>query len=311
MKSKNKYLLFPIFILLFLLLPTIFLLFAESHFSLSSINFGVLQPMGEVAYKQQGLFIHCVILMLIVVVPTIILTFIFAFKYHHTKKADYTPEWSHNSTLEMVWWGIPMIIVAVLAFLTWKSSYELDPYKPLESDVKPIRIQVVSLSWKWLFIYPEYGIATINFIQFPIDTPINFEITADSAMNSFMIPQLGGQIYAMNGMQTKLHLMANHIKEYRGIAANYNGSGFSGMSFIAKASSKEEFESWIKQAKSGKNKLDWEKYQTISQPSENEKKQIFSSVSGNIYMNIINKYMHPGHGLHANTETNKHTEHNH
>lgn len=306
MKLKVKYLILPILLFSFLVAPTVALLFSEGEWSLSSVNFGVLQPMGEVAFKQHKLFLLCVFLMLLVVVPTIILTIVISFKYHHNnKKSNYQPEWSHDAKLEAIWWGIPLFIVAILAFITWKSSHELDPYKPLVSDEKPIRIQVISLSWKWLFIYPEYDIATVNFIQFPANVPVNFEITADSAMNAFFIPQLGSQIYAMNGMQTKLHLIASYTKDYRGISSNYSGGGFSGMSFVARASTKEEFETWVKDVKNSKNLLTWKVYEDLALPSKNNSVVFYSRVDSGLYMKVIEKYMVHDSGFHK-SNTNKH-----
>ena len=197
----------------------------------------VLDPKGFIAFEERDLLYITALLMLTVVVPVLVLAVVICWKYRAgNKKAKYEPEWDKSWALELVWWGFPCIIVALLSVLTVKSCLDLDPFKPLESDVKPLKIQVVALQWKWLFIYPEQKIATINFVQFPEKTPINFELTADAPMNSFWIPQLGGQIYAMPGMSTKLHLIANEAGSYRGSSSNISGNGFAGMIFTAKKS---------------------------------------------------------------------------
>ena len=164
-------------------------------------------------------------------------------------KAKHAPDWEHNYIAEYCWWGVPIVIIVILAVTTWKSSHDLNPFKPIESEKKPLAIQVVALHWKWLFIYPEQGIATVNFVQFPEKTPINFEITSDAPMNSFWIPQLGGQIYAMPAMRSKLHLIANEIGSFRGVSANISGKGFAGMTFTAKSSSEEDFDAWVQSGK--------------------------------------------------------------
>ena len=199
--------------------------------------------------------------------------------------------------LESIWWAIPTAIIAALGIITWFSTHALDPYKPLASNVQPITIEVVALDWKWLFIYPEQNIATVNFVQFPKDTPINFKITGDSgAMNSFWIPQLAGQIYAMPGMNTKLHLMASEIGEYKGLSANYSGLGFSGMRFVAKASTQEEFDMWIDEVRYSPTTLTFEEYTLLAQKSKNNEASYYSAVDENLYGKIIMKYMAPAFG---------------
>ncbi len=166
----------------------------------------LLDPKGQVGIEQRNLIVIATLLMLIVVIPVILMTLIFAWKYRATNKAaKYTPDWSHSTKIEIAVWGVPMLLLVFLGYYTYVSTHELDPYRPLESDVKPVTIQAVSVDWKWIFIYPEYNIATVNKIVFPANTPINFQVTSDSVMNSLFIPGLGGQIYAMAGMHTKLH----------------------------------------------------------------------------------------------------------
>ncbi|HSW71020.1 MAG TPA: ubiquinol oxidase subunit II, partial [Gammaproteobacteria bacterium] len=196
---------------------------------LNGQSFILLNPGGRIAADEKHLLIIAVLLMLIVVLPVIILTLSFAWRYRAgNSKASYLPNWEHHARLEVLWWSIPCVIVAILATITWFSSYRLDPYRPLAvSASKELTIQAVALEWKWLFIYPEQNIASLNFIQVPVGVPLHFLITAEGPMNALHIPQLGGQIYAMAGMQTQLHLIADLPGRYRGLATNFSGEGFS------------------------------------------------------------------------------------
>lgn len=233
-------------------------------------------------------------LMLIVVIPVFLLMIFVSWRYRAgNKKATYRPDWDYNHWFECIWWGFPFSIVIFLSIIAWQSSHELDPYKPIESDVKPLKIQVVALQWKWLFIYPEQNIATVNFFQFPEQTPINFEITADAPMNSFWIPQLSGQIYAMPGMSTKLHLIANAIGSYRGSSANLSGDGFAGMTFVAKASSEADFQKWVDSIKDASTSLDLIEYHQLAKPSEYNPVALFSLKDKDLYEQIVMKYMMP------------------
>lgn len=257
----------------------------------------MLNPKGSVAADEKQLLIDSVLLMLIIVVPVLILTIVFAIKYRASNtKAKYEPQWGHSTLLEVICWTVPCIIIVVLAVLTWVTTHRLDPYKPLD-DVKgkPLTVQVVALNWRWLFIYPEQNIATINYLQFPINRQVKFVITADAPMNSFQIPQLGGQIYAMPGMQTKLHLIANHMGNYAGFSASFSGTGFADMKFNTKVTSEEDFNSWVKSIKqTSKNHLTQDVYnKELAPDSENSKVQYFSSVDKAIYDNVIMKYMMP------------------
>jgi cytochrome o ubiquinol oxidase subunit 2 len=199
---------------------------------LKTVNIEVFNPKGSIAEKQRNLIIFASLLSLLVIIPVYILTFTFLFKYRETnKKARYTPDWDHNRIYETIWWGIPIAVILLLSIVTWNSTHALDPYKPLSSSEKPLDIQVVALQWKWLFIYPEQNVATVNYVQIPVNRPVTFTITSDAPMNSLWIPQLGGQIYAMSGMSTQLHLIANHAGSYNGSSANISGEGFAGMRF--------------------------------------------------------------------------------
>lgn len=262
---------------------------------LSGCDMALLDPKGIVAADQKELLIVSVLLMLIIVVPTLILTFVFARKYRASNtKAKYTPDWGHSTRVEIVCWTVPCIIIAILAAITWVSSHKLDPYRPLNVSTKPITIQVIALPWRWLFVYPDQKIATLNFVQVPVNTPINFLVTSDAPMNSFQIPHLGGQIYAMSGMQTKLHLMANEVGDYTGFSANYSGAGFSDMKFVARASSQADFDKWVKSVKQSRKQLTMESYNELALPSEESGVQNFSQVPKDLFHNVIMKYMMPG-----------------
>ena len=238
--------------------------------------------------------IDAVLLMLIVVIPVFVFTFIIARIYRASnKKAKYSPHWAHSTSLELIWWFIPFMIIVILATITWRSTHKLDPYKPLQSKVKPVVVQVVALRWKWLFIYPEQKIATVNFVQFPVDTPVNFRITSDAPMNSFQIPQLGGQIYAMNGMQTKLHLMANTIGDYAGRSVSFSGGHFAGMKFTARVTSKADFDKWVQKVKASNNKLTLAVYKNLVKPSLVKKPEYFAPVVDGLFLHIINKFLKP------------------
>ena len=283
--SKNRY---PRLLGLLPLLGTLLL---------GGCNMTLLNPTGQVGLEQRNLIITATLLMLLVVVPVIVMTFLFAWKYRASNtNAIYTPKWSHSTKIEIAVWTVPVLIIIALGYVTYKSTHELDPYRPLESDVKPVTIEVVALDWKWLFIYPEQGIATVNKIVFPANTPINFKITSDAVMNSFFIPGLGGQIYAMAGMQTKLHLIANRNAEMDGISANYSGAGFTGMKFKAIATSQEDFDAWVSEVKKAPKQLEQAEYEALAKQSQNNPVELYSSVTPNLFQTIVDKYegMKPG-----------------
>jgi cytochrome o ubiquinol oxidase subunit 2 len=268
---------------------------------LSGCNMTLLNPTGQVGLEQRNLIITATLLMLLVVVPVIVMTFLFAWKYRATNTdAVYTPKWSHSTKIEIAVWAVPILIIIALGYVTYVSTHELDPYRPLESDVKPITIEVVALDWKWVFIYPEQGIATVNKIVFPTNTPVNFKVTSDSVMNSFFIPGLGGQIYAMAGMQTKLHLIANRDAEMEGISANYSGAGFTGMKFKAISTSQENFDTWVSEVKKAPKQLEKAEYEALTKPSQNNPVELYSSVTPNLFQIIVDKYegMKPGKPMH-------------
>lgn len=259
-----------------------------------SPDIAVLFPKGIIAIKERDLLFFIQALMLLVIIPVYILTFIFSWKYRaDNKKATYDPDLIDHRGAEVVWWGLPLIMVLIVGGITWVKTYELDPYKPIISDKKTLTIDVVALQWKWLFIYPEEGIATVNYLQIPKGTPVRFNITADAPMNSFWIPDLGGQIYAMPGMRTELNLMADEVGEFRGSSANISGEGFAGMHFITKASTEENYLAWVHSVKQSTKSLNWKEYQILAVPSQNNSVGLYQLTDKTIFMQIIMKYMAP------------------
>jgi len=260
---------------------------------LSGCQEGIFDPKGQIATDERSLIITATSLMLLVVIPVIVLTLVFAWKYRAgNTRAAYTPKWAHSTRIEAVVWLIPCLIVSCLAVLTWKSTHKLDPYRALESDRPAINVEVVALNWKWLFIYPDLNIATVNQLAFPANVPVNFRITSDTVMNSFFIPQLGGQIYAMAGMQTQLHLIANEPGVFKGFSSNYSGAGFSGMKFNAVAyASQAEFDDWVKSVRASGKALDTDAYRTLAVPSENSPVAHYAGATPRLFDAVVHKYM--------------------
>ena len=267
---------------------------ALTAYYISSHNIAVLEPKGMIGLKERELIITASLLMLIVVIPVLVLAIVFGWKYREGRDAKHTPDWEHNSIAECCWWGVPVVIIIILAVITWKTSHELNPFKPIQNGKKPIEIQAVALNWKWLFIYPEQQIATVNYVRFPDNTPINFEITADAPMNSFWIPQLGGQIYAMPAIRTSLHLIANEVGEFEGRSSNISGKGFAGMIFKAEATSEKDFNEWVTYVKNSGKTLTWDGYRVLVEPSEYNKVEVFGNVSEHLFDQILMQYMPEG-----------------
>lgn len=261
---------------------------------LTGCKLAILNPKGQVAIEEKNLLIDAILLMLLVVVPVIIMTFWFAWRYRSSnKKAVYQPSFRHSNTIEFFCWGIPIIIIAILAKMTWTSSHRLDPYRQLEVGGKPMVIQAISLNWKWLFIYPEQNIATVNTLTIPANRQILFKITSDAPMNALEIPQLAGQVYAMGGMQTKLHVIANHPGTYRGLSTSFSGDGFAGMHFKIHAVSEQQYQQWIKTVKGSKKVLSQSVYDELAKDSENEPVHYYSQVKPTLYHDTIMKFMLP------------------
>ena len=234
---------------------------------LGGCDVALLNPKGYIGHEIKTLIVISVGLMLIVVIPAIFMTLYFAFKYREGNNAKYSPTWEFSYKVEALIWGVPVIIIIILAGITYYYTHKLEPTNPIPvtvSDKKPLTVQVIALRWKWLFIYPEQGIATVNQVVFPEQRPVRFEITSDAAITSFMIPQLGSQIYAMAGMETKLHLIADGPGVYQGTAANFIGYGYSYMLFKAVSLSQDNFDTWVADVKNGtaKNQVNGDAVQT-------------------------------------------------
>ncbi|RTR02853.1 ubiquinol oxidase subunit II [Halomonas nitroreducens] len=273
------------------------LLLAVLPLLLAGCSSALLDPKGQIGEEQRTLILTAFGLMQIVVVPVIVMTLLFAWRYRRSNRdATYQPDWAHSNKIEAVVWLIPCVIIAFLAVLTWYTSHSLDPHKPIAADdgEEPMVIEAVSLDWKWLFIYPEQGIATVNELAFPEDTPVRFRVTSGSVMNSFFIPRLGSQIYAMAGMDNDVHLIADEQGTYPGRSTNYSGAGFSDMTFDAHVGSEEDFDAWVTKVRESSESLTFpEEYYELAAPSEDTEIQYFSEVSPSLYESII-KSFHAG-----------------
>lgn len=271
---------------------------------LAGCNTVVMNPSGDIAAQQAHLVVVSTLLMLLIIVPVIALTLLFAWRYRQSNTAaKYEPDWDHSTKLELVIWGAPLLIIIVLGLLTWISTHQLDPYRPLSrldekrpiaAGVKPLEVQVVALDWKWLFIYPEQGIATVNELVTPVDVPVRYKITASSVMNAFYVPALAGMIYAMPGMETQLNAVINKAGVYDGFSSNYSGAGFSHMRFKYHGVSAAEFEQWVQKAKASGNTLDRAGYQVLEKPSEREPVRYYGGVSVDLYDAILNRCVGDG-----------------
>lgn len=257
-------------------------------------SFPLLQTRGEVATRQRDLLLFATFLAVIVLLPVYAMLFSFAWRYRAGHKLAYRPNWDSDKRVEAVWWGIPIVIILVLGTVTWVTSHSLDPFKPLASTQKPLHIQVIALQWKWLFVYPDEHIASVNEVAFPANQPVEFEITSDAPMNSFWIPQLGGQIYAMSGMSTKLNLKADVAGDYRGMSSNVSGKGFADMTFTAKALSVGDYSKWLQHIQkhaTGVEHLAMDEYEQLAKPATS-KVQYFHVHDTALYDNVVAKYMH-------------------
>jgi cytochrome o ubiquinol oxidase subunit 2 len=260
---------------------------------LSGCSMTLFDPKGDIGMQEKHLILLALGLMLLVVVPVILLTLYFAWRYRASnQRATYAPKWAHSTAIEVVVWVIPCVIVAILALVIWRTTHSLDPSQPIESQTKPVRVEVVALNWKWLFIYPDYGVASVNQLAIPVDTPISFDITAESLMNSFFIPQLGSQIYAMSGMRTQLNLIANTPGIYAGQSSAFSGPGFSDMHFDTVATNRADFDAWIARAKQSPLSLDQATYEALEKPSQKDPVTIYANVAPRLFDNVVGQYMH-------------------
>ena len=287
----------------------------------SGCDWVVMSPSGDIAVQQRDLVLISTGLMLLIIVPVICLTLFFAFRYRQSNKAaKYEPNWDHSVGLELLIWGIPLLIIIALGALTWTSTHLLDPYRPLgriKPDAptiannvpvgnlvdkqqlangvgKPLEVQVVALDWKWLFIYPEYGIATVNELAAPVDRPIRFSMTSSSVMNAFYIPALAGMIYTMPGMQTTLNAVINKPGNYEGFSSNYSGAGFSGMRFRFHGVSDAGFQAWVNQVKQRGGGLNRASYLQLEKPSEKVPVRYYNAVEANMFKLVVEQCVQPG-----------------
>jgi len=271
--------------------------------SLAGCKAVVLSPFGDIAVQQRDLIIISVALMLIVIVPVMALTVIFAWRYRAgNRKAAYDPDWHHSTLIELVIWSVPLLIIIALGAITWVTTHKLDPYRPLDrispsqpvsAYAQPLQVQVVALDWKWLFIYPEYNIATVNEMAAPVDRPIHFKLTSSTVMNSFFIPALAGQVYTMAGMQTQLHAVINQAGSYKGFSSNYSGAGFSWMHFQFHGMAHEAFDDWVAGVRQSSQTLDRVSYLQLEAPSEREPVRHYASVAGGLFDAILNRCVEP------------------
>ena len=271
---------------------------------LSGCDAVVMSPSGDVAVQQRDLLVWATVLMLLVIVPVIVLTLWFAWHYRESNtEANYKPDWTHSTVLELVIWSVQLMIIIALGAMTWVSTHKLDPYRPLDRidaqtpvpvGLEPLTVEVVALDWKWLFIYPEQGIATVNELAAPVNHPIRFKITASTMMNSFFIPAMAGQIYAMAGMETKLHGVINEPGVYKGFSANYSGAGYSQMKFDFHGLSEEDFASWVAEVKASDGNLSRDEYLQLEEPSIGDPVSYYGQVDPTLYYGIFNRCVEPG-----------------
>jgi cytochrome o ubiquinol oxidase subunit 2 len=271
-------------------------------------NIALFNPKGLIAYEQFSLLKITIGLLLAVAVPSVLLLYFIAWKYRESNpKATHEPDKKHGKMLNFGVWAVPSAVMITLTLIMIPATYRLVPQKIIDAEAEPLTIQVVSMRWKWLFIYPEQDIATVNYVNIPLNTPVQLELTADEApMSSFWIPNLGGQLYTMTGHVNRLNLIADTIGEYPGSSAEINGAGFSGMKFIAHATFAEDFDSWVQQIKLSPEILDAAAYDKLLSPSENNPVAYYSSTDQRLFGNIITKYL----GSHEHqTDSSESTEH--
>lgn len=264
----------------------------------------VLDPSGDVALQQRNDLLASVGLMLLVILPVMALTVLFAWHYRQSNtSARYEPDWDHSTQLELVIWGFPLLIIIALGALTWMGTHLLDPYRPLDriaagkplpASAKPVEVEVVALDWKWLFIYPQYGIATLNEAAVPVNQQVDFRITSSSVMNAFYIPAMAGMIYAMPGMESQLHAVMNQPGTFEGLSTNYSGAGFAGMHFKLASLSSTDFDKWVAKVKADGGALDRNTYLDLERPSENVPPRTYGTVDASLFQLAVNQCVEPG-----------------
>ncbi|MEK1930517.1 MAG: ubiquinol oxidase subunit II [Pararhizobium sp.] len=260
--------------------------------TLAGCSEGVLNPQGPIASAERQVLFNSLGIMLAIVVPTILATLGVAFWFRSSNwRARYMPDFGYSGRLEMLVWSIPTMTVLLVGGVAWVGAHDLDPRKPIASAVNPVRVQVVSLDWKWLFIYPDQGIASVNQLTIPVGTPVSFELTSSGVMNSFFVPQLGSQIYTMAGMVTGLHLQADHPGTYRGLSANFSGDGFADMCFDVQAVPAEGFEQWVAGARGTGPRLDAASYAELAKPTKAVAPFTYRAVGSDLFNGILSTAM--------------------
>ncbi|MBV6305833.1 ubiquinol oxidase subunit II [Candidimonas humi] len=272
---------------------------------LSGCNAVLLSPSGDVAIQQRNLIIVSTALMLLIIVPVIFFILLFAWRYRASnQRDDYDPEWSHSTRIELMIWSAPLVIIIALGAITWVGTHKLDPYRPLDrlaaghsvpANLKPLEVDVVSMDWKWLFIYPELGVATVNELAAPVDRPLQFKLTSSTVMNAFFVPALAGMIYTMPGMETQLNAVINKTGTYQGMSANYSGAGFSDMNFKFYGMSTGDFDKWVAQVRSGGDTLDRKAYLELDKPSKRDPVRHYGHVEAGLYRVILNRCVDSKH----------------
>lgn len=267
--------------------------FIAALFILSGCDLALFNPKGEIAEYEKWLLIFSALVMLIVIVPCVIMAVVFPWWYRESnKKATYKPEWKESKTLEKFLWGVPIAIIAVLVFITIQSTIDLNPKKPIQSDKEQLVIEVVSMDWQWLFIYPEEGIATINSIYVPVDRPLKFKLTSQTVMNAFYIPQIGTQLDVMSGMENILHLIVNEPGVYQGASYGFSGAGYSDMKFKVHGVSDTEFNEWVSTQQSLDKPMDWAQYQAfVKEQPIKAPAQYFHPVEKGLYLRVISQFL--------------------
>jgi len=255
---------------------------------------GVLDPKGPIAAAERLILLNSLGIMLAIVIPTILATLGVAYWFRSSNwRARYMPDFTYSGRLEMLVWAIPAMTVLLVGGVAWIGSHDLDPRRPISAAVDPVRVQVVSLDWKWLFIYPDQGIASVNQLTIPVGTPVSFELTSSGVMNSFWVPQLAGQIYTMEGMVTRLHLQADHPGTYRGLSANFSGDGFADMHFNVDALPAERFAQWVDATRNAGPLLDERAYAALAEPSRAVAPSTYRVAAPNLFDGIVSFGMQP------------------
>ncbi|MER9296780.1 ubiquinol oxidase subunit II [Mesorhizobium sp. M0621] len=261
---------------------------------LAGCSEGVLSPQGPVASAERQILFNSLGIMLAIVIPTILATLGVAFWFRSSNgRARYRPDFEYSGRLELLVWSIPAMTVLLVGGVAWVGAHDLDPRKPIVSAAEPVRVQVVSLDWKWLFIYPDQGIASVNRLTIPVGAPVSFELTSSGVMNSFFVPQLGSQIYTMAGMVTRLHLQADHAGRYRGLSANYSGQGFADMQFAVDAVPAEAFAQWVITTHDAGPTLDAQAYADLAKPSEALAPFTYGDVAPDLFNHAVSLAVQP------------------